>query len=268
MSEDGFPHISFSMVRGEVGEFTDIHLFVPVGMAANDGMNYGSTELGIIGAAAQATRLGGDASVGMEDIISRATASFKSMGGSAGAASAAAELKSGLVVNPFTSVTFEGVNVRSFEFAFKLIPSSRDESKTAHKIENAFRKYMYPKARGAGALEYPPTFRIEFMSGGLPNKYMPRIIDTYLTTMSTNYNATGNSFHTNDGVLGAAPTEIDISMTFQEVRAITRDDLYGEDLVYRDGYDNAGHTVGTPGDIPGESAVPTNETTNSQPEGG
>ncbi len=268
VSEDGFPHISFSMVRGEVGEFTDIHLFVPVGMAANDGMNYGSTELGIIGAAAQATRLGGDASVGMEDIISRATASFKSMGGSAGAASAAAELKSGLVVNPFTSVTFEGVNVRSFEFAFKLIPSSRDESKTAHKIENAFRKYMYPKARGAGALEYPPTFRIEFMSGGLPNKYMPRIIDTYLTTMSTNYNATGNSFHTNDGVLGAAPTEIDISMTFQEVRAITRDDLYGEDLVYRDGYDNAGHTVGTPGDIPGESAVPTNETTNSQPEGG
>jgi hypothetical protein len=268
VSEDGFPHISFSMVRGEMGEFTDIHLFIPIGMASSDSMNYGSTELGIVGAAAQATRLGGDASVGMEDIISRATSSFKSMGGAAGAAAAAAELKSGLVVNPFTSVTFEGVNVRSFEFAFKLIPSSRNESKTAHKIENAFRKYMYPKSRGAGALEYPPTFRIEFMAGGLPNKYMPRIIDTYLTTMSTNYNATGNSFHTNDGVLGAAPTEIDISMTFQEVRAITRDDLYGDTLTYKDGYDNAGHTVGTPGDMPGESAVPTNETTNSQPGGG
>jgi hypothetical protein len=268
VSEDGFPHISFSMVRGEMGEFTDIHLFIPIGMASSDSMNYGSTELGIVGAAAQATRLGGDASVGMEDIISRATSSFKGMGGTAGAASAAAELKSGLVVNPFTSVTFEGVNVRSFEFAFKLIPSSRNESKTAHKIENAFRKYMYPKSRGAGALEYPPTFRIEFMAGGLPNKYMPRIIDTYLTTMSTNYNATGNSFHTNDGVLGAAPTEIDISMTFQEVRAITRDDLYGDTLTYKDGYDNAGHTVGTPGDMPGESAVPTNETTNSQPGGG
>jgi hypothetical protein len=268
VSEDGFPHISFSMVRGEMGEFTDIHLFIPIGMASSDSMNYGSTELGIVGAAAQATRLGGDASVGMEDIISRATSSFKSMGGTAGAAAASAELKSGLVVNPFTSVTFEGVNVRSFEFAFKLIPSSRNESKTAHKIENAFRKYMYPKSRGAGALEYPPTFRIEFMAGGLPNKYMPRIIDTYLTTMSTNYNATGNSFHTNDGVLGAAPTEIDISMTFQEVRAITRDDLYGDTLTYKDGYDNAGHTVGTPGDMPGESAVPTNETTNSQPGGG
>ncbi len=264
VSEEGFPHISFSMVRGEMGEFTDIHLFIPIGMASNDSMNYGSTELGIIGAAAQATRLGGDASVGMEDIISRATASFKSMGATAGAASAA-ELKSGLVVNPFTSVTFEGVNVRSFEFAFKLVPSSRDESKIAHKIENAFRKYMYPKARGAGALEYPPTFRIEFMAGGLPNKYMPRIIDTYLTTMSTNYNATGNSFHTNDGVLGAPPTEIDISLTFQEVRAITRNDLYSDEfgLSYIEGYDNAGHTVGTPGDMPGESSVPVNETSNN-----
>ena len=75
---------------------------------------------------------------------------------------------------------------------------------------------------------------------------MPRIIDTYLTSMGANYNATGNAFHENDGVLGAAPTEIDLTMTFQEVRAITRDDLYGEDLVYKDGYDNAGHVVGDP----------------------
>ena len=101
------------------------------------------------------------------------------------------------------------------------------------------------------------------MAGGLPNKYMPRIIDTYLTTMSTNYNATGNSFHTNDGVLGAAPTEIDISMTFQEVRAITRDDLYGEDLVYKDGYDNAGHVVGATADTPGEAAAYTADLSNT-----
>lgn len=262
VSEDGFPHVSFSMVRGEMGEFTDIHLFIPVGMATNDGMNYGSAELGIVGATAQAARMGGTASVGMEDVVSRLTSKFKGSGAGVGALATAAELKSGMVVNPFTSTTFEGVNVRSFEFAFKLMPTSKDESKTAHLIENAFRKYMYPKSRGAGALEYPPTFRIEFMAGGKPNKYMPRIIDTYLTTMATNYNASGNTFHQNDGDLGAAPTEIDISLTFQEVRAITRDDLYGDTLTYKDGYDNAGHTVGTPGDIPGESGVGTTETSN------
>ena len=133
----------------------------------------------------------------------------------------------------------------------------------AHKIENAFRKYMYPKERGTGSLEYPPTFRIEFMSGGKPNKYMPRIIDTYLTGMGANYNATGNAFHENDGVLGAAPTEIDLSMTFQEVRAITRDDLYGEDLVYKDGYDDAGHVVGAVADTPGEAAEYTADLQNT-----
>ena len=99
---------------------------------------------------------------------------------------------------------------------------------------------MYPKRRGFSSLEYPPTFRIKFMAGGNINQYMPRIIDTYLTTMTANYNATGNSFHENDGKLGAPPVEVDLSMTFQEVRAITRDDLYQNNLQYKTTYDSAG----------------------------
>ena len=57
--------------------------------------------------------------------------------------------------------------------------------------------------------------------------------------------------------MGAAPTEIDLTMTFQEVRAITREDLYGEDLIYKDGYDTAGHVVGAPADTPEEAAAYT-----------
>jgi hypothetical protein len=148
ISEQGFPHISFTMARKKEPEFNQIHLFIPVGITTQD-------------------------------------------------------------------------------------------------IENSFRKYMYPKSRGLGALEYPPTFRIKFMSGGEINNYMPRIIDTYLTAMSVNYNATGNSFHMNDSI-GAAPVEIDLNMTFQEVRAITRDDLYGDGLSYKEGYDNAGTFVSSP----------------------
>jgi hypothetical protein len=240
VSDDGFPHVSFSMARKGVPEFNQIHLFVPVGIGSNDGMNYGSAELGVAGAVATATTGGGD--VGSSDIIAATTKAFKSGGGATLAASA--ELKSGLIVNPYTATTFEGVNVRQFEFAFKLVPTSAEESVTAHKIENAFRKYMYPKDIGAGSLEYPPTFRIKFMAGGKVNKYMPRIIDTYLTGMTANYNATGNSFHANDGKRGAAPVEIDLTLSFQEVRAITRDDLYGSGLNYIDGYESAGNIVG------------------------
>ena len=242
VSEDGFPHISFSMARKGVPEFTQIHLFIPVGIGSNDGMNYGSAELGVGGAIATAASGGGD--VDSADFISAITKAFKSGGSSI---AAAAEIKSGLIVNPYTATTFEGVNIRQFEFAFKLVPTSAAESVTAHDIENAFRKYMYPKDLGAGSLEYPPTFRIKFMAGGQINKYMPRIIDTYLTGMAVNYNATGNSFHANDGKLGAAPVEIDLTLSFQEVRAITRDDLYPtltSGLDYIEGYESAGHVVG------------------------
>ena len=239
VSEDGFPHISFSMARKGVPEFTQIHLFIPVGIGSNDGMNYGSAELGIGGAISNAASGGGD--VGSADVIAATTKAFKAGGSSI---AAAAEIKSGLIVNPYTATTFEGVNIRQFEFAFKLVPTSAGESVTAHDIENAFRKYMYPKDLGAGSLEYPPTFRIKFMAGGRVNKYMPRIIDTYLTGMTASYNATGNSFHQNDGKLGAAPVEVDLTLSFQEVRAITRDDLYGAGLDYIEGYESAGHVVG------------------------
>ena len=240
ISEQGFPHISFTMARKKEPEFNQIHLFIPVGITTQDGMNYGSGELGMFGALANAKASG--TAVGSEDIISNITKRLKNSMGGAGQV---AELQSGVIVNPCTATTFEGVNVRSFEFAFKLVPTSQEESKTAHEIENSFRKYMYPKSRGLGALEYPPTFRIKFMSGGEINNYMPRIIDTYLTAMSVNYNATGNSFHMNDSI-GAAPVEIDLNMTFQEVRAITRDDLYGDGLSYKEGYDNAGTFVSSP----------------------
>ena len=245
VSEDGFPHVSFSMARKGVPEFTQIHLFVPVGIGSNDGMNYGSAELGIGGMVANAA-LNGD-SVTTADVKSVGIKNGQGFLGAVpgiGGFAKAAELKSGLIVNPYTATTFEGVNVRQFEFAFKLVPTSAAESVTAHDIENAFRKYMYPKDIGAGSLEYPPTFRIKFMAGGKVNKYMPRIIDTYLTGMTASYNATGNSFHANDGKLGAAPVEVDLTLSFQEVRAITRDDLYGAGLNYIEGYESAGHVVG------------------------
>tara|TARA_R110000851_G_scaffold327907_1_gene497957 strand:- start:33 stop:869 length:837 start_codon:yes stop_codon:yes gene_type:complete len=245
VSEDGFPHVSFSMARKGVPEFTQIHLFVPVGIGSNDGMNYGSAELGIGGMVANAA-LNGDSVTTADvksNVIKNTTGVMGAVPGIGGFAKAA-ELKSGLIVNPYTATTFEGVNVRQFEFAFKLVPTSAAESVTAHDIENAFRKYMYPKDIGAGSLEYPPTFRIKFMAGGKVNKYMPRIIDTYLTGMTASYNATGNSFHANDGKLGAAPVEVDLTLSFQEVRAITRDDLYGAGLNYIEGYETAGHVVG------------------------
>lgn len=264
VTNEGFPYVSFTMARQGAPEFQQICLFIPAGMGSSDGMNYNQSDLGMFGMGA--AQLAQGKNVNMADIASNV---IKEVGKQiAPGLATAASLKSGLVVNPYMATTFEGATVRQFGFEFKLVPTSKEESLTAHQIENAFRKYMYPKERGAGSLEYPPTFRIKFMAGTGINKYMPRIIDSYLTAMTATYNSTGNSFHSNDGNLGAAPVEIDINLTFQEVRAITRDDLYNESgLTYKDGYESAGHVVGAPVDNEGDNPFLGIETT-TNPEGG
>ena len=55
---------------------------------------------------------------------------------------------------------------------------------------------------------------------------MPQIMDCHLTNLSVTYNGTTNAFH-KDG----APVETDLSMTFQEARAIVRQDLYGDNKI-------------------------------------
>ena len=49
---------------------------------------------------------------------------------------------------------------------------------------------------------------------------MPKIFDCYLTTVETNYNPNANVFFK-----GGAPNEIDLSITYQETRALTRNDI-------------------------------------------
>ena len=77
-------------------------------MASNDSMNYGSSELGSIGARSK-QRLGGRAGTGGTKYKVRCDlAAFKRnsiRGGTAGGLATAFELKSGLVVNPYTATT-------------------------------------------------------------------------------------------------------------------------------------------------------------------
>jgi hypothetical protein len=53
------------------------------------------------------------------------------------------------------------------------------------------------------------------------NEFIPRIFSCYLTTFNVNYNQGGAGSFYEDG----APIDVDISMTFQESRALTRKDI-------------------------------------------
>ncbi len=223
----GGNHVSFEIIGGD--EFDSgvfkLHLFIPSGFALGDGANFGSIDLGVINAAKDMIdkdKKGNNANVGELEATAIGSALLNKMGigGDLNAAGATAA-KAGVAINPQTTLTYEGANIRTFDMSFQLVASSAKEAETIRVIEHTFRKYMYAKREGDFALKYPPLFRVKFMKGKQVNKFLPFLYDSYLTSLNVTYNSDGNMYH-KDG----APTDVTIALSFQEQKQLTRDDLY------------------------------------------
>jgi len=214
----GFPHVSFEMIQRAMPEAVKVHLYVPSGFTVPDAANYGTINLNEIGASAAELK-----ETDTKDLANLKAGAALDMAG-LGALSPAAQkqaIQQGIAINPNTAVQFDTVNLRTFDFSFKMVAESSREAHQIFLIENLFRKALYPTRQGA-LLKYPPTFKIQFLHGDQVNAYMPRIMESYLVGMNTVYNAGSNMYHA-DG----SPSEVDISMTFQETELITREKLYG-----------------------------------------
>ena len=128
------------------------------------------------------------------------------------------------IMDPRINTRFTGNGMRNFSFNFKMIATSEQESIIVKDIYNAFRRYSYAKRIGAIALSYPPLWTIKFLTapgnGGAENKFIPKIRQCYLNNVGTTYNATNNSWRTNN-----APLEVDLTLAFQETQVLTRDDI-------------------------------------------
>jgi len=226
----GGAHVSFEIIGKGVEISTHkIHLYIPQGFALGDGANFGNVNLGMINAmqsSLAANSKGTKSLAGVQDAealaIGKAIIDKLGIDDSMSAASKTLEEK-GVALNNQTTLTYEGSNIRTFDLSFQMIANSAQEAKTIRDIEHTFRKFMYAKREGDFALRYPALFRIKFMKGKAINPYMPKLFDSYLTGMSATYNNNGNMYH-KDG----APTDLTISLSFQEQRQLTRDDLYKE----------------------------------------
>ena len=232
VEKDGQELIRFRIVdRKTLEDQRSIYLYSPPGLAIADAAGYTQADLGLIGGSIDAI---GDIATGKKegsqsnliaDVVSAATTGAA---GKLGAAGQAGMISGGIASNPYTNVQFTGTNLRSFAFNFKLVAESPDESEAIRDIENTFRKFLYPKKASSSEflLEYPPLFKIEFMklSGGdaSPNRFMPFIQYSYLLNMTATFNGATNLFHKT-----GAPIELDLALTFQESKALKREDLYG-----------------------------------------
>lgn len=224
-ADDGDAYVSFILDKNtspDTGK--SVNLYLPMGISVADNISYNSIDLGFDKArqAFQSDQLA------QEDILARV---IKEAAGNSNEAVAGfvagRSIEARLAVNPFTSVAFEGTGIRSFDFEFNMIPESAEESKTINEIENFFRKYMYPEAAGGEgnlSLKYPPLFEIKFYVNGEESKYLPKIYNSYLTSLTTTFNSSTNAYHAN-----GAPVETKITLSFQESKALIRNDLYSED---------------------------------------
>jgi hypothetical protein len=105
-----------------------------------------------------------------------------------------------------------------------MIAKSQKEADEIRKIHNKFRAFTYADSKNNAqnlTLSYPPVWTIKFLDGNKnENRYIPKIYSCYCTALDSTYNATANLFH-EDG----APIEVDVVITFQETRALTRTDI-------------------------------------------
>ena len=134
--------------------------------------------------------------------------------------------KAGSIIAPNALQTYQGNDIRSFAFNFKMVAKSATEAKEIDNIHKHFRRSIY----GEGAsdanlqflLKYPPIFNIDFldMATGNPNPYIPKIYSCFLQGFTSTFNPSADMFH-RDG----APIEVDCSMTFVESRALNRRDI-------------------------------------------
>ena len=210
---------------------------IPAGISFNDTSNYNTMDLGSIAAGLGAeVKAGLDEGQDMKGIASRVVSKVKSvkkeeamaLAGSLTPYNDQIAVATGTVKNPNTNVTFSGHGVRTFEFRFKMMARSEDESYLIQQINERFRHYSYASLQDDETgfmLSYPPTWLIRFYDRNSEGQFteiatIPRIFSCYLQSVSSVFNPTTNSFH-RDG----APTEIDMSLSFQETRALTRKDI-------------------------------------------
>jgi hypothetical protein len=131
------------------------------------------------------------------------------------------ELSTKTRTNPFREVLFEAVDYRSFQFKYRFYPKSKSETDRVHDIITMFKVHMHPElTSGKLFFIYPSEFDIQYYYKDKENNYLNKFARCALVDMQVDYG--GEQFTTfEDG----APTEIGMSLTFQELEQMTSEGI-------------------------------------------
>lgn len=230
----------------------DVRLYMPPGIMVSDNIQYDQQEMGLAAASGlMAFNNSGSGLAALKGVASEMANSLSGLFGGGGgdletariggarlAGLAQRALTSGqqaaiglalqVKVNPNTRSIFQGVSVRNFSFQYDFYPTSREEQNIVEKIIRMFRVQMYPAAIPESSLiegfplgyKFPNLFEITFKHGNTTIEGMPKPLFCYLRGCSTSYNPGNTGFHDK-----GKPTHINMSLQFQEFRALNQQDI-------------------------------------------
>jgi len=167
---------------------------------------------GLLAAAGVGKMIGGGTGALVAGVIGGAPEAF------AGAMSAG-----GMAVNPHMAVLFEGVGFREYQFEYKFVAKSKEESDQLRTIIYMFKKFMHPGLKNKLVFTYPEEFEIEFSDAVKPYLFQPQ--RCVLKSFNVNYNGEGMPVWFEDT---NAPVSITMSMSFQETKIITKETIEDE----------------------------------------
>ena len=220
---------------------SSIALYMPATLNVSQISKYGETEMGYLATGVMNTVATAMSGAGVGKTVSTGLNELQTQGGDfvEGAVKTAAsmasqgakeayELSSGKVMNPRLETTFQGIDKRSFQYSFKMMPKSEKEADNIDTIVRMFRFYMAPSFEGGlqdRTMIVPATFDITYMMhNGKVNEYLNRVSTCVLTNATVTYGGERvQFFRPNDK--GAPPVETNIELQFQEIDLITRERL-------------------------------------------
>ena len=139
--------------------------------------------------------------------------------------------QTGNILNPNMELLFEGVNLRSFKFSFKMTPRGPQEAAVVKNIIRTLKKNMCPSGENSLYLETPNIFELTYKKGSGDHPFLHKFKQCALTDMSVNY--TGEGVYATYGGLekdgGGTPVSMIMDLGFKELEPIYAGD-YTEDV--------------------------------------
>lgn len=162
----------------------------------------------------------GTAGAGLVALLAAAPALSDAIGLRGFPGSEAAQSLAGITRNPHTALLFNNVNLRDFDFTWRLSPRSLDQSRKLDEIIRTLKRAMHPNlALGGFAFDYPNLFTLTLNNDkqGIVN-----VDFSFMESLSINPVASGHAYY-RDGY----PSIVDLSFRLREIKIKTAEDFYG-----------------------------------------